>query len=140
MIKTFIKVIREETLTKKNPFYGKVSSTQTLNDEYELDKDEREEIAPHGISLVCYIHDDVKLSIEVSKHHLNYDADNWFDTTFVMGSHVFELEVKFDDKGKIKNVVLRQWLCYGDFEDGEEPDYAYYLGSVGMTNVKTIDM
>lgn len=135
MIKTFIKVIREETLTKKSPFYGKVASVQTLEENYELDKDEREEIAPHGISLVCYIHDDVKLSIEVSKHHLNHDADNWFDTTFVMGSHVFELEVKFDDKGKIKNVVLRQWLSYGEFEDGEEPDYTY-----GMTNVKTIDM
>lgn len=140
MIKTFIKVIREETLTKKSPFYGKVASVQTLEENYELEKDEREEIAPHGISLVCYIHDDVKLSIEVSKHHLNHDADNWFDTTFVMGSHVFELEVKFGNKDNIENVILRQWLSYGEFEDGEEPDYDYYLGSVGMTNVKTIDM
>ena len=140
MIKTFIKVIREETLTNKNPFYGKVASVQTFEENYKLDKDEREEIAPHGISLVCYIHDDVKLSIEVSKHHLNHDADNWFDTTFVMGSHVFELEIKFDNKGNVENVILRQWLSYGEFEDDEKPDYDYYLGSIGMTNVKTIDM
>ena len=140
MIKTFIKVIREETLTKKNPFYGKVASVQTFEENYELDKDEREEIAPHGISLVCYIHNDVKLSIEVSKHHLNHDADNWFDTTFVMGSDVFELEIKFDNKGNVENVILRQWLSYGEFEDEEKPDYDYYLGSIGMANVKTIDI
>ena len=140
MVKSFIKVIRTETLTEKNPFYGKVKSVQTLNDEYEFDNDEREVIAPHGVSLDCYICDNVKLSIEVSKHHFNHDAENWFDTTFVMGCHVFELEIKFNNKGNIENGILRQWLSYGDFEDDIEPDYAYYLGSVGMTNIKIIDM
>ena len=140
MVKSFIKVIRTETLTEKNPFYGKVKSVQTLNDEYEFDNDERKVIAPHGVSLDCYICDNVKLSIEVSKHHFNHDAENWFDTTFVMGCHVFELEIKFNNKGNIENGILRQWLSYGDFEDDIEPDYAYYLGSVGMTNIKIIDM
>ena len=140
MIKTFIKVIREETLTNKNPFYGKVASVQTLEENYELDKDEREEIAPHGISLVCYIHDDVKLSIEVSKHYLNYNLDYWFDTTFVMGNHVFDLNVKFDDNGNIVNITLYQWLSYADYEGGDEWDYAYYSTSNEITNIKIIDM
>lgn len=140
MIKTFIKVIREETLAKKNPFYGKVSSTQTLNNEYELDKDEREEIAPHGISLVCYIHNDVKLSIEVSKHYLSSEGDNNYGATFEIGNNTFELSITFNDKGEIDYFELQQWLEYASFEDSEDCDFRYCKGAVGIVDYNIIDL
>lgn len=140
MVKSFIKVIRKENIADTNPFYGKVISTQKFEECVEFDKDEREDIAPHGISLNLYVFDDITLSIEVSKHYLSSEGDNNYGATFEIGNNTFELSITFNDKGEIDYFELQQWLEYASFVDSEDCDFRYCKGAVGIVDCNIIDL
>lgn len=76
MVECYLEAKLTECITDKNLFYGKLVRKTVIRDEYEMEKDERKDIAPFGIEIRGTI-GDVCLELKISRHYLINDDEGW---------------------------------------------------------------
>ena len=98
MVECYMEARLTKCVSEKNPFYGKLIRKAVIRDEYEMDKDEREDIAPSGVEIRGTI-GDVYLELKISRHYLNSDDEGWYYATFSDEDLVYRIDVYIDEKG-----------------------------------------
>lgn len=115
-------------------FYGKTAYQKTYEHviSVEYDKREENEVAPSDVNIALTLEDNKLLEVNISKRYFDY-KDGDFMAYAEIDNMVFEFEVSFyshfgyDFKPKISNIIVRQWLDEGSFEDGDDCDMSYSL-------------
>ena len=146
MITATLNVKIKKPQAKNNPFYGRFSTDTTIHQEIQMEKDEREDIAPCGIYAELDI-DGVEYIISISKHFLNTtDIYLYYNATFEHDGQMFILDISFirtivdgvetidiyynDTSIKVQNI--------GDYIDGND-DILVQLNGTMFATLTTLD-
>ena len=111
-------------------FYGRKTTTVVYEqiDECEFDKRNPEDISPE-VHLRVPLNFGYELFVHSNKGAMDANEDGWFETTFHIDylSHKhFELNVEFDETGKVLDAYIKGWDNYGEFINGRGEDV--YIG------------
>ena len=111
-------------------FFGHKTTTLVYEqiDECEFDRRNPLDISPE-VHLRVPLNYGYELLIHSSKGAMDADEDGWFHSTFHLGylSHNhFELNIQFNENGKVLDCYVKGWDDYGEFIDGMEEDI--YIG------------
>lgn len=98
MVECYLEAKLNKCISEKNPFYGKLVRKTLIRDENEIEKDEREDIAPFGIEIRGTI-GGTYLELKVSRHYLISDYEGWYYATFSDENLVYRIDVYIDEKG-----------------------------------------
>ena len=112
---------------KGNKFYGDYTTTEV--DTRTIVNEKYEGLVPpqNGIKLTVSTYDDDKVTFTIGKYYFTgeYEKDHDEDTLYTLGfgykGHMYEITV--DIRGQL--VSFDEWLSFGDFDDGNEPDNHY---------------
>lgn len=111
-------------------FYGKSSMTNVVESIFNFEYDKREVIAPHGVKVELTLSDGEIMTIIADKRFLNdndiYDNMQCFETSFLYQDMGYGLELDFIND-ELCDVIVREWLFMGDYEDGADEDNLYSL-------------
>lgn len=111
-------------------FYGKSIMTHVVESIFNCEYDKREVIAPHGVKVELTLSDGEIMTIIVDKRFLDendiYDNMQCFDTSFLYQEKAYGLELDFIND-ELCDVIVREWLFMGDYEDGADEDNLYSL-------------
>ena len=103
----------------------------------ELDKREKDEISPSYVSLHIPLKlqvGDYELFIKADPGSLESDGESWFHFTFDIMYSSYEVNVQFDDDGKIIDCYMEQWTHGEDVFDNKEADFYY-----GRDDIEILD-
>ena len=135
-------------------FYGKTSYKNVYEHVVacEFDKREKEDISPSYVSLRIPLLSgtssfsntislplklqagDYELFIKADPGSLESDGESWFHFTFDILSSSYEVNVQFDDNGKITDCYMEQWTHGEDVFDNKEADFYY-----GRDDIEILD-
>lgn len=124
MIEAKLRAELTETRSTNNPFYGKVNAIKVTEDTLITEYDKREDIASVGVYAKFMIKDGNQLIVEVNRHYFDSLDEGSYQATFTIDDKTYELYIVIDGK-QIINILLSEWLNYGEFEDGEDADNEY---------------
>ena len=118
----------------ENPFYGKTITKEVFERTFYHDKDERDNIAPFGITATIPINhhydncdeDGVDVfDIKLNKYYFEEDVmPNTYHCFFSIDEKMYELCLGVKDD-QVKDLTLCEWASVGDFEDCDEPMFYY---------------
>lgn len=120
-------------------FYGKTTfkNVYEWSESSEFDKRAKEEISPSYVSLYIPLKlqvGDYELFIKADPGSLESDGESWFHFTFDILFSSYEVNVQFDDNGKITDCYMEQWTHGEDVFDNKEADFYY-----GRDDIEILD-
>ena len=120
-------------------FYGKATYKNVYEHVVacEFDKREKEDISPSYVSLHIPLNlqvGDYELFIKADPGSLESDGESWFHFTFDILFSSYEVNVQFDDNGKIADCYMEQWTYAEDVLDNKEADFYY-----GRDDIEILD-
>lgn len=120
-------------------FYGKATYKNVYEHVFssECDKRVREDISPSYVSLHIPLKlqvGDYELFIKADPGSLESDGESWFHFAFDILSSSYEVNVQFDDDGKITDCFLETWTYSEDVFDHKEADFYY-----GRDDIEILD-
>jgi hypothetical protein len=112
---------------KNNKFYGDYTTTEV--DTRTIVNEKYEGLVPpqNGIKLTVSTYDHDKVTFTIGKYYFTgeYKDEHNKNTLYTLGfgykGHMYEITVNV--KGEL--VSFDEWLSFGDFDDGNEPDSHY---------------
>ncbi len=133
--------VKEEPFNNQK-FYGNSYATKVVEDIFNCEYDNRENIAPLGIKASLKLENGSTMTITAEKNAINYDTysegekTNYY-TFFHVDNWVYELEVTFLNNN-LDNISVSEWYSNEDFEDGVDADKIYSIKSGEITLLETI--
>ncbi len=129
MVEAKIRVKLTKLSNVENPFYGKTIAKNVFEQTLYHDKDERENIAPFGITATIpikhYYGTDV-FDIKLNKYYFDEDIlPNTYHCFFTIDDKMYELCLGVKDD-QVNDLTLCEWASVGDFEDGDDPMFYHY--------------
>lgn len=135
MVEAKIRVELTKLSKVENPFYGKTTTKNVFEQTLYHDKDERDNIAPFGITATIpiehhYDECDEKgtdvFDIKLNKYYFDEDVlPNTYHCFFIIDEKMYELSMGIENE-QILDLTLSEWASVGDFEDGNDPMFYYY--------------
>lgn len=121
--------VKKAPFNERN-FYGKSSMTYVVESIFNCEYDKREVIAPYGVKVELPLSDGEIMTIIADKRFLDENdiCDNMqcFEISFLNQDKAYGLELYFIND-ELYNVIVREWLSMGDYEDGADEDNLYSL-------------
>ena len=111
-------------------FYGKTFGISVVENIFNCEYDKREVIAPYGVKVELPLSNGRTMTIIADKRFLVdndiYDNMQCFETSFLYQDMAYGLELDFIND-ELCDVIIREWLSMGDYEDGADEDNLYSL-------------
>ena len=127
-----LRVEVKETFSPKRETYGRTFMTDVVESVFNYEYDKREYIAPCGVKVELTVCDREVMTIIAENRFLDFNYISWddnikcFDTSFLYQDRAYGLELYFIND-KLYEVIVREWLFMGDYEDGADEDKCYSL-------------
>jgi len=128
MVVSYIKAKRVQVV-EGNRFFGTRKFIDESVNRIEHEKFDAD-VAPSGLRFSFTDNGKTAIEVEFNKYDLTSHDDDYYTTYFSFGKNTYEVNVWFDENGKVKDIEVEFWNYFSDYESGMDADKTF------MDNIK----
>lgn len=100
MINAYLNAKITRTVADDNPFYGRMKQIYTINETYQMEFDNRDDICPFGIIAEIETKEEY-IELNISRNYFTSDDEGWYHAAFSKDNLVFRIDLLFNEDNDI---------------------------------------